>query len=89
MFRPTLTRAWDRLAAAVDDLLAADYDFDEPTLASGCDARQPTDGCGEHPHRAPLRTARERRPGRVPAAPAQCTSPVRAAGRTPGSAAHS
>jgi hypothetical protein len=31
-----------------------------------------------HPHRAPLRWERERRPGAVAARPAHCISPVRA-----------
>src|SRR5215469_12837744 len=29
MFRPILTRIWARCAAAVDDLLAADFDLDD------------------------------------------------------------
>jgi hypothetical protein len=32
-----------------------------------------------HPHRRPLRLERQRRPGSVPARPAHCISPVRAA----------
>jgi hypothetical protein len=38
----------------------------------------PTDAAPVHPHRAPLRWERERRPGAVPARPAHCISPVRA-----------
>ena len=84
-----MSRLLARFGDAIDELLAADYDFDVAAEPSGCDAPLPVDRHREHPHRTPLRSARERRPGRVPTAPAHCISPIRATGRTPGSAAHS
>jgi hypothetical protein len=83
MFRPALTRMWARCAAAVDDLLAADFDlgqspYDDPHGPAGVLAG-PLAYHREHPHRVPLHSARERRPGRVPGAPAHCVSPVRPA----------
>jgi hypothetical protein len=38
----------------------------------------PPEAALPHPHRAPLRWERERRPGAVPVRPALCISPVRA-----------
>jgi hypothetical protein len=40
---------------------------------------QPAPAFDPHPHRRPLRFERARRPGSVPARPAHCVSPVRAA----------
>src|SRR5215472_5736825 len=82
MFRPTLTRIWARCAAAVDDLLAADFDlevgpYNDHEGPSGVLAG-PLAYHREHPHRTPLHSARERRAGRVAPTPGHCITPVRA-----------
>lgn len=83
MFHTTLTRLAARCAAAIDDLLAADFDgFDQQIELSGEATGLPAQPLAyhrEHPHRVPMRSTRERRPGRVRSAPAHCLSPTRAA----------
>ncbi len=59
-------RTWMKL---VDDILA-----DHPD-----EVRDDDPGYLHHPHRTPLRWQRERRLGSVPARPAHCITPVRAA----------
>lgn len=83
MFRTSITRIAARCAAAIDDLLAADFDGYEQSY----EVPEDTAGVLEeslayhrgHPHRVPLISARERRPGRVPGTPAHCLSPIQAA----------
>jgi hypothetical protein len=83
MFRTSITRLAARCAAAIDDLLAADFDGYEQSYESPEDTAGVIEGSlayhRGHPHRVPLASARERRPGRVPAAPAHCLSPVQTA----------
>lgn len=71
MFRSSVKRlrAWLEIA---DDLLG--------DWASRAPAQKPQLH-SHHPHRLPLQWERERRPGSVPAAPAYCLCPVRAAPR--------
>jgi len=69
MFRLLVSRVWDRCAAEIDELLAADFDLD--------DGPDPLAYHREHPHRARLHSGHERRPGGVPSTPAHCISPVR------------
>lgn len=90
MFRRSVARFAARCAAAIDDLLAADYDgfeqsYDLPEDRAGVPA-EPLAYHREHPHRVPLGGVPERRPGRVQAPPAHCLTPVRQAGsrRKPG-----
>ena len=83
MFRTSITRIAARCAAAIDDLLAADFDGYEQSYEFLEDTagvlEQPLAYHREHPHRVPLVSARERRPGRVPGKPAHCLSPVQTA----------
>ncbi len=62
-------RAW---LSRFDDILG-----DHPAEARSDDERLAAHL--HHPHRRPLRWRRDRRPGSVPARPAYCISPVRAA----------
>ncbi len=75
MFRTPVKRL-RALIELADDLLGDSFD-DAPTLDTQLHV--------DHPHRAPLRWQRERRPGTVPPAPAHCLSPIRPA-RVPGEA---
>jgi hypothetical protein len=66
--RVSQLRAWWEAATA--DILGADLPPTEPEEGPVAHFRA-------HPHRLTLHTSSPRRPGAVPARPAQCISPVR------------
>jgi hypothetical protein len=78
------TKRLRALLDVVDDMLAGDFPADADESRVDADDSQ-VDADGEtprwttHPHRRPLRWQPARRAGSVPAAPAYCLCPVRAA----------
>ena len=84
MFRTFLTRISARCADVIDEMLAADFEFDDAPYEDAdarhgdCDPR--VSYHLEHPHRKALRSERSRRPGRVQGTPAHCVAPIRSAG---------
>jgi hypothetical protein len=80
MFRSLLHLLAGRFAEEIDYLLAADFDFDDVTSSDPERAALAAESAvryhREHPHRAQLSRRRGRRPGRTPAAPSHCITPV-------------
>jgi hypothetical protein len=76
MFRSATWR--ERVRIVVEDLLeTADIVLTTPVAPPESDPAAPAQG--PHPHRAPVRRERPRRPGVVAASRAACASPVRPA----------
>lgn len=101
MFRSTTTRIAHRLSDLIDDMLVGDFDYilDGEELFADVDYFRkhphhvaeltwtPAAGRGFGPQRGANAGPKERRPGTVPARPAECLSPLRSNPARPATAA--